>query len=81
MDKDLQNQILQLKKDLNDLNQEFYRTNFSGQQDFPKYSNFTTRLRVPVYATKPATCDIGEICSNGGKLWHCSAANTWTAQT
>lgn len=81
MENDLQNQIDQLKRDLTELNNEIYKTNFSAQQDFPKYSNFTTRLRVPVYTTKPATCDVGEICSNGGKLWHCSTANNWTAQT
>jgi len=78
---ELQQQIEQLQRNLTELNNEFFKTNFSAQQDFPKYSNFTTRLRVPVYTTKPVKCDVGEICSNGGKLWHCSTANNWTAQT
>jgi hypothetical protein len=81
MENDLQKRIEKLERDLQDLNDEIYRTNFSAQQDFNKSSTFTTRLRVPVYTTKPTSCDIGEICSQGGKLWHCSAANTWTNQT
>jgi hypothetical protein len=81
MNEDLQAQINTLKRDLQDLTDEVYRTNFTAQQDFPKYSNFTTRIKIPVFATKPSTCEIGEVCSNGGKLWHCSAINTWSSQT
>ena len=75
---ELQQKIEQLQRDLTELNNEVYKTNFSAQQDFPKYSNFTTRLRVPVYTTRPLKCDVGEIISNGGKLYVCSATDTWT---
>lgn len=78
MNKDLENQINKLRQDLNDLTQEVYMNNFSGHQDFNKYSNFTTRLKVPHYATNPAVCEVGEIIENGGKLYICSSANTWT---
>lgn len=78
MENELQKQIDQLRRDIQDLNDEFYRTNFSGQQDFPKYSNFTTRLKIPHYDTRPGKCDVGELIENGGKLYLCSAANTWT---
>jgi hypothetical protein len=81
MNEDLQAQINTLKQDLQALNDEMYRGNFSAHQDFNKTSYFNTRLRVPVYTTKPSTCEIGEVCSNGGKLWHCSTTNNWTAQT
>ena len=78
MENELIQRINKLERDLMDLNQEYYRTNFSSQQDFPKYSNFTTRIKVPVHTTKPATCEIGELCSQGGNLYVCSAADTWT---
>jgi hypothetical protein len=35
------------------------------------------RLQVPVYASLPATCTIGEIGVNGGKLYVCSTTNGW----
>lgn len=83
MPNDYQTQIDKLKKDLQDLIDEVYRNNFSASQDFVKYSRFNTRLKVPTYATAPATCEVGELYSNTttNKLYHCSAVNTWTAQT
>ena len=71
-------EIEQLKKDLQALTDEVYRNNFSASQDFNKYSRFNTRLKVPHYASAPATCDVGEVIEVGGKLRICSAANTWT---
>jgi hypothetical protein len=70
--------IEQLKKDLKALNDEFYLNNFTARQDFNKYSDFTTRLKVPHYASDPATCQVGEIIEVGGKLKICSASNTWS---
>jgi len=78
MNDDLQNQIDQLKRDLTELNNEVYKTNFSAQQDFPKYSNFSNHLRIPHYDTRPAKCDVGELIENEGKLYICSVADTWT---
>lgn len=74
----LQNQIQQLRKDLEALTAEYYKNNFSARQDFNKYCNFTTRLKVPSYATLPATGEIGEIVERLGVLYVCSATNTWT---
>ncbi len=67
-----------MQKDLASFQQEFYKINFSGRQDFVKYSNFTTMIKVPSYSSLPATCQVGEICESGGKLKICSATNTWT---
>lgn len=64
--------------DFKALSEEFYRNNFSARQDFVKYSNFTTRLKVPHYSATPSTGEVGEIIEVGGKLYVCSAANTWT---
>lgn len=70
--------INKIAKDLKALQDEFYRNNFSARQDFPKYSNFATRLKVPHFSALPSTCEAGEIGEFGGKLYICSAANTWT---
>jgi hypothetical protein len=78
MNPDLQKRIEQLEKDLKALNEEFYLNNFSNYQTFNKYSNFTSRLKVPYYASAPSTCEVGEIIEVSGKLRICSSANTWT---
>ena len=70
--------IEQLEKDLKALNDEFYKNNFTAYQDFYKFSNFKTRLKVPSYSTLPTTCVVGEIAESAGKLRICSATNTWT---
>jgi hypothetical protein len=69
--------LIRIQKDLDALKQEFFRNNFSNSQDFPKYSRFNTRLKVPSYASLPTTCEVGEIVESDGKLHICSAANTW----
>lgn len=77
---ELKKQIDQLRRDLEALNEEFYRNNFSSLQDFQKFSRFNTRLKVPTLASAPATCEIGElhVRSGTGKLYVCSSANTWS---
>ena len=67
-----------LQEDLRALNAEYYLNNFSANQSFNKYSNFTTRLKVPSYSTLPATCEVGEIVESAGKLGICSSANNWS---
>jgi len=76
--KDMQDQIAKLQLDLSDLTTEMYKGNFSGHQDFSKYSNFTSGLKVPHYDTAPASADIGEIIEVGGKLCIASTANNFT---
>jgi hypothetical protein len=72
-----------LKQRLEALESEYHRNNFEGGQDFNKASRFNTSLQVPLYAASPSTCNVGQLYSNttDGKLYHCSAADTWTAQT
>ena len=39
------------------------------------------KLQTNVEASLPATCVVGEICTNGAdanKLYQCTATNTWT---
>lgn len=76
-------EIQKLRKDLDDLIAEVYRNNFSSSQDFTKFSRFKTRFMFPKYSTAPTTCEVGEAYVNtgDGKLYICSSANTWSAQT
>lgn len=78
---DTQIQIDNLRRELQELTEEVYRGNFTSQQDFTKYSNFTSKIKIPVVTALPATCEIGELVSYNAKLYHASALNTWTAQT
>lgn len=68
----------ELQKTVKALNDEFYSNNFSAHQDFNKSVSFTSRLKVPHYASLPATCEAGELAETGGVLKVCSATNTWT---
>lgn len=70
--------IASLQDDLKALNDEYYRNNFTAHQDFNKSSTFTTRLKVPHYASDPATGQVGEIIEVGGKLKICSSTNVFT---
>lgn len=69
-----------IKKDLKALKGAFYKNNTPSNQDFVKSSRFTNRVRLPIYATAPTTCAIGEVYVNSGsgKLYVCSSANTWS---
>lgn len=78
MDKSIQEQLDILRADLDALNQEVYRNNFSSHQDFNKSSNFTTRLKIPHYDTVPIVGEVGEIIEVDGVLLICSSANTFT---
>lgn len=78
MDKTLEEKIQILHNDLNALQQEVYRNNFSSHQDFNKSSNFTTRLKVPHYDSIPPVGEVGEILEKGGALYICSSPNVFS---
>lgn len=71
------NEVARLKKDLKDLTDEMYRNNFSAHQDFNKSVSFNTKLKIPVYISLPATCEVGELVVKSGKLYVCSSPNTF----
>ena len=72
-------QLQMLKQQVEALQAELYRGNFSGSQDFNKKVRMNTALRLPVYGTAPAKCEQGEVYVNtNGKAYVCSAANTWS---
>jgi hypothetical protein len=74
------NQIEILQRDLKSLKGAFYKNNFPTSQKFTKSTQFTNTLMLPVYATAPAVCQQGEVYVNSasGKLYVCSATNTWS---
>lgn len=73
-----QQQIDKLKRDLDNLSQQFYSNNFPSHQDFNKSSSFNYVLKVPHYASAPTKANVGEIIEVSGKLYICSATNTFT---
>jgi len=77
MDEETQKQINTLRKQIEQISTEVFKNNFSSRQDFNKASSFNTKLKVPSYTSVPATCEVGEIIENSGKLLICSTANTW----
>lgn len=74
----LQDQIDKLKKELSSFTQAYYLNNFLTSQDFNKNSRFNTGLKVPHYDSLPSTCETGQVGEYTGKLYVCSAADTWT---
>jgi len=71
-------QITELKTRLEQLEAQYFKGNFSASQDMNKYTRFNTRIKVPNFATLPATCDVGELGEFSGKLYICSSVNTWS---
>jgi len=76
-EEELQKRINKLQKDIEAISTEVFKNNFSTHQDFNKASSFNTKLKIPSYASVPATCEVGEIIENSGKLLICSATDTW----
>lgn len=75
---DFEDRIKRLETAMAELSGNFYKNNFSDHQDFNKYCNFTTRVKVPHYDTLPTTNEVGELVESGGVLYVSTAVNTWT---
>lgn len=77
----LEQQIIALSSELEELKQGFFRNNFSQQQIFNKYSDFTDRIKIPVVSALAATAEVGELCAydagSGYGLYICYTPNTW----
>lgn len=78
MDKTLVEKLAIMQTQIDSLSQEIYRNNFSSHQDFNKFSNFNTRLKVPHYDQLPPIGEVGEIIESQGKLYICSANNSFS---
>jgi len=77
-DKTTEEKIQILSQELETLKREVFQNNFSGHQDFNKFSNFTTRLKIPHYDAIPPIGEVGELIEAGGKLYICSSANVFS---
>lgn len=75
---DLVNRIAQLEDSLKTLQDQVSKNNFSAHQDFNKYSNFTTGLKIPHFDNLPQSCNVGELSEQNGVLYICSSQNNWT---
>lgn len=73
---ELNTQIAKLRTELDNLSQSFFKNNFSSSQSFTKDVTFQTRLRVPVYSSAPAICEVGDLIAIAGVLYICTVANT-----
>jgi len=74
---DLLDQIVKLRNDLEQLQGQFYKNNFTSHQDFTKSCNFSTVLKVPSYSSLP-NGEVGHILEMAGVLYICVAApGTW----
>ena len=51
----IEEQITELKTRLEQLEAQYFKGNFSTSQDMNKYTRFNTRIKVPNFATLPAT--------------------------
>jgi hypothetical protein len=73
-------QMEMMKQTLESLQAEFYKNNFSGSQDFTKKVRFQAEVVVQKAGTAPAKCEQGALYVNTGtgKLYVCSATNTWS---
>lgn len=66
--------VTKLRADLDSLNSNFYKNNFSSSQSFNKDVAFNGRLKVPSYSSAPAVGEIGDIIEIGGTLYICTTA-------
>lgn len=73
---ELKGQVQKLRTELDSLSQAFFKNNFSSSQSFTKDVTFQTRLRVPVYTSAPAICEVGDLICIAGTLYICTVANT-----
>ena len=73
---ELEAQIAKLQSQVADLSGSYYKNNFTSSQVFNKASVFTTRMRVPVFDSAPAVCEVGDLIAIAGKLYICTVANT-----
>jgi len=76
----METELQKLRYEIEALKTEFYKNNFSARQDFYKFCDFKTQLKVPSYTSTPTTkSEIGELIEVGGLLYICTATTpTWT---
>ena len=74
----MEQQIIQLQKEISELRQLLYKNNFSNIQISDKDVQFNSRVKFFNKVANLSTCNTGELSVVGGKLYICSAApSTW----
>ena len=72
-----QKQINSLRQTIEALQTEVFKNNFPTRQDFNKDISFNSKLKVPHYASTPATGQVGEIIEVNGVLLICETTNNY----
>ena len=78
MDNDLQNEVQRLKNEIADMRTILNKDNFSSIQIFNKEIQLNSRVRLFNKTANLSTCNTGELSVVAGKLYICSATDTWT---
>ena len=74
----MQQQIDQLKKEIQSLKNEYYYNRFSGKEVKTKKTVFIGDIVIQQKSATPTSGEIGELCVVGGKLYICTATTpTW----
>lgn len=73
---ELTDTVTKLRADLDNLNSNFYKNNFSSSQSFNKDVAFNGRLKVPSHASAPSVGEIGDLIEISGTLYICTTAGT-----
>jgi hypothetical protein len=73
----MNDELKQIRMDILELKNAINRNNFVGHQEFAKYSDFTDRIKMPIYTTLPTKCRAGELVVVGGKLYVGVTTDTW----
>lgn len=74
----MQEEIQKLQQQINELNERIDTDNFSKLKVEMKDVYFEKKVRLFNKSANLAVCQTGELSVVGGKLYICSAANTWT---
>ena len=73
-----QKEIDDLKREVEELRQIMFKNNFSNLQVFTKDVQFLSKIKVFNKTANLSACQTGELSVVGGKLYICSATDTWT---
>lgn len=74
----LAREVESLTRTVEELRQIVQKNNFSALQVFDKTVQFNNKIKVFNKTANLASCQTGELSVVGGKLYICSATDTWT---
>lgn len=73
----LEEQLKVLSNEVYSLKDEFYKDRFTSKEIKTKEIIYKNILILEQKSATPSVCVVGSLCVVGGKLYVCSASNTW----